>query len=90
MIIFIIIIALVFMGVYELSCASDWQSSEYNNELRHQELMECIESTCGLSSYDPPAVSHIEDRDIDRIMMRDEYGQELWEERIHEHIEDWS
>ncbi len=80
MIVLIIVVILLCSAMSDYAAAEDWESSERNAELRHEEMMEVL-------TYKKPRTVHKKNRTIRKRAIKDSYGNTLVEEVIVESLE---
>jgi hypothetical protein len=78
----LIIVILLCSAMSDYASAEDWESSERNADLRHEEMMRT------LTYYSKPSRKHKENRKIRKRAIKDSYGNTLIEEVIVESLED--
>lgn len=77
----LIIVILLCSAMSDYASAEDWESSERNADLRHEELMRTL-------TYNKPSRKRKENRKIRKRAIKDSYGNTLIEEVIVESLED--
>lgn len=77
----LIIVILLCSALSDYASAEDWESSERNADLRHEEMMRTL-------TYNKPSRKHKENRKIRKRAIKDSYGNTLIEEVIVESLED--